>query len=159
MNQMMAKTVTEGTARAAGFDHPAAGKTGTSQNSRDAWFVGYTANLTTGVWFGNDDGTPTDKVTGGSLPARAWKAFMVKAHQGVPAAPLPGTLGRVVTPVARPAEAPRPPAGVGGEQVRLDALPSNADGTTTSSTGGPRPKVDVGESSDSKTLIDIIMGR
>ncbi|MAZ18882.1 MAG: penicillin-binding protein [Ahrensia sp.] len=159
MNQMMAKTVTEGTARAAGFDHPAAGKTGTSQNSRDAWFVGYTANLTTGVWFGNDDGTPTNKVTGGSLPAQAWKAFMVKAHQGVPAAPLPGTLGRVVTPVARPADAPRPPAGVGGEQVRRDTYPVNADGTTTSSTGGPRPKVGVGESSDSKTLIDIIMGR
>ena len=50
-------------------------------------------------------------------------------------------------------------AGVGGEQVRRDVLPSNADGTTTSSTGGPRPKVGVGESSDSKTLIDIIMGR
>jgi penicillin-binding protein 1A len=93
MNAMMSKTLTEGTARAAAFDHPAAGKTGTSQKSRDAWFVGYTANLTTGVWFGNDDGSPTNKVTGGSLPAKAWRAFMVEAHQGVPVAQLPGLHG------------------------------------------------------------------
>jgi len=52
---------------------PAAGKTGTSQDFRDAWFVGYTANLVTGVWFGNDDGKPTRKLTGGSLPAVAWR--------------------------------------------------------------------------------------
>ncbi|MBN9250767.1 MAG: penicillin-binding protein, partial [Mesorhizobium sp.] len=80
-----------GTARKAAFAWPSAGKTGTSQNSRDAWFVGYTANLTTGVWFGNDDGHPMKKVTGGALPAQAWHEFMVAAHEGVPVAPLPGT--------------------------------------------------------------------
>jgi penicillin-binding protein 1A len=90
MNAMMAQTVERGTARKAAFGWPAAGKTGTSQNSRDAWFVGYTANLTTGVWFGNDDGTPTKNVTGGSLPAIAWNIFMAAAHQGVPVAGLPG---------------------------------------------------------------------
>ena len=61
MNAMMRQTVETGTARKAAFGWPAAGKTGTSQNSRDAWFVGYTANLTTGVWFGNDDGEADQK--------------------------------------------------------------------------------------------------
>ncbi|MDZ7824637.1 MAG: transglycosylase domain-containing protein, partial [Ahrensia sp.] len=89
MNAMMSKTISQGTAQAAKFTHPAAGKTGTSQNSRDAWFIGYTRNLTTGVWFGNDDGAPTKNVTGGSLPAKAWHDFMVKAHEGVPIADLP----------------------------------------------------------------------
>ena len=91
MNSMMTGTVEIGTARKAAFAWPAAGKTGTSQNSRDAWFVGYTANLTTGVWFGNDDGSPMKKVTGGALPAQAWHEFMVAAHEGVPVRPLPGT--------------------------------------------------------------------
>ena len=91
MNAMMTGTVTSGTATKAAFAWPAAGKTGTSQNSRDAWFVGYTANLTTGVWFGNDDGKPMKKVTGGALPAQAWHDFMVAAHEGVPVAQLPGT--------------------------------------------------------------------
>jgi penicillin-binding protein 1A len=91
MNSMMTGTVEIGTARKAAFAWPAAGKTGTSQNSRDAWFIGYTANLTTGVWFGNDDGSPMKKVTGGALPAQAWHEFMVAAHEGVPVRPLPGT--------------------------------------------------------------------
>ncbi|RVC60928.1 penicillin-binding protein, partial [Mesorhizobium sp. M00.F.Ca.ET.038.03.1.1] len=91
MNSMMTGTVEVGTAKKAAFNWPSAGKTGTSQNSRDAWFVGYTANLTTGVWFGNDDGSPMKKVTGGALPAQAWHEFMVAAHEGVPVRPLPGT--------------------------------------------------------------------
>jgi penicillin-binding protein 1A len=91
MNSMMTDTLEIGTAKKAAFSWPAAGKTGTSQNSRDAWFIGYTANLTTGVWFGNDDGAPMKKVTGGALPAEAWHEFMVAAHEGVPVARLPGT--------------------------------------------------------------------
>ncbi|TIT86168.1 MAG: penicillin-binding protein, partial [Mesorhizobium sp.] len=91
MNSMMTGTVEVGTAKKAAFNWPSAGKTGTSQNSRDAWFVGYTANLTTGVWFGNDDGSPMKKVTGGALPAQAWHEFMVAAHEGLPVRPLPGT--------------------------------------------------------------------
>ena len=90
MNAMMTDTVSQGTARRAAFGWPAAGKTGTSQNSRDAWFVGYTANLTTGIWFGNDDNSPTKNITGGSLPAQAWNDFMAAAHEGVPIANLPG---------------------------------------------------------------------
>jgi penicillin-binding protein 1A len=90
MNMMMSETIASGTARKAGFGWPAAGKTGTTQNSRDAWFVGYTANLTTGVWFGNDDGRAMRKVTGGTLPVEAWHEFMAAAHKGVPVQPLPG---------------------------------------------------------------------
>jgi 1A family penicillin-binding protein len=71
--------VDRGTGRAAGLDGFAAGKTGTSQNYRDAWFVGFSELLVVGVWVGNDDGTPMDKVTGGRLPALIWKDFMTKA--------------------------------------------------------------------------------
>jgi penicillin-binding protein 1A len=93
MNRMMSRTLTDGTGKKAAFGWPAAGKTGTSQESRDAWFVGYTANLTTGVWFGNDDNSPMKKVTGGSIPALVWKEFMTAAHKGVEIASLPGTSG------------------------------------------------------------------
>ena len=67
----------------------AAGKTGTSQDFRDAWFIGYTSNLVTGVWLGNDDNSPTKKATGGGLPVEIWSRFMKAAHQGVPVAALP----------------------------------------------------------------------
>ncbi|MFC6491206.1 transglycosylase domain-containing protein, partial [Nitratireductor sp. GCM10026969] len=102
MNAMMAGTIEYGSARAADFGWPAAGKTGTTQDSRDAWFVGYTANLVTGVWFGNDDARPT-KATGSSLPALAWREFMSAAHKGVPVARLPGEWhpGREAPPVPR----------------------------------------------------------
>ena len=92
MNAMMAETLTIGTAHKAALPGwPAAGKTGTSQDFRDAWFIGYTAHLVTGVWLGNDDGTPTKHVTGGTLPVEIWSRFMRGAHQGVPVASLPGT--------------------------------------------------------------------
>jgi penicillin-binding protein 1A len=91
MNEMMAQTLTIGTAHKAALPGwPAAGKTGTSQDFRDAWFIGYTGHLVTGVWLGNDDGTPTKKVTGGALPVDIWSRFMRGAHQGVPVAALPG---------------------------------------------------------------------
>jgi len=90
MNTMMRETLLSGTARKA--DIPgwmAAGKTGTSQDFRDAWFIGYTSNLVTGVWLGNDDNSPTKKATGGGLPVEVWTRFMRAAHQGVPVAALP----------------------------------------------------------------------
>ncbi len=91
MNTMLSDTLSRGTGRKAAIaGWPAAGKTGTTNDSRDAWFVGYTANLTAGVWLGNDDYKPTKRMTGGSLPAEIWNRFMVEAHQGVAVANLPG---------------------------------------------------------------------
>jgi penicillin-binding protein 1A len=91
MNTMMQETLLSGTARKAEIPGwSAAGKTGTSQDFRDAWFIGYTANLVTGVWLGNDDNSPTKKATGGGLPVDVWTRFMKTAHQGVPVAALPG---------------------------------------------------------------------
>ncbi|WP_208245484.1 PBP1A family penicillin-binding protein (plasmid) [Rhizobium sp. T1470] len=77
--------VERGTGREADFGAFAAGKTGTSQNHRDAWFVGFTESLVVGVWVGNDDETPMNEVTGGKLPARIWRNFMRAAtavHDG-----------------------------------------------------------------------------
>jgi penicillin-binding protein 1A len=91
MNAMMQETLLSGTAKKADIPGwPAAGKTGTSQDFRDAWFLGYTANLVAGVWLGNDDNSPTKKATGGGLPVEIWTRFMRAAHQGVAVAPLPG---------------------------------------------------------------------
>ncbi len=85
MNTMMQETLLSGTAHKAELPGwMAAGKTGTSQDFRDAWFIGYTANLVTGVWLGNDDNSPTKKATGGGLPVEVWTRFMKAAHQGVP---------------------------------------------------------------------------
>jgi penicillin-binding protein 1A len=92
MNTMMQETLLSGTARKAELPGwMAAGKTGTSQDFRDAWFIGYTANLVTGVWLGNDDNSPTKKATGGGLPVEIWTRFMRVAHQGVPVAALPAS--------------------------------------------------------------------
>jgi penicillin-binding protein 1A len=104
MNQMMQETLLTGTARKAELPGwQAAGKTGTSQDWRDAWFVGYTSYLVGGVWLGNDDGSPTKKVSGGNLPVEIWSRFMRAAHEGVPVAGLP--LG-----AWRNAETPNPDA-------------------------------------------------
>jgi penicillin-binding protein 1A len=94
MNGMMEQTLTIGTAKKASLPGwQAAGKTGTSQDFRDAWFIGYTPHLVTSVWVGNDDNSPTKHVTGGSLPVEIWSQFMRAAHQGVPAASLPADTG------------------------------------------------------------------
>ena len=104
MNQMLKGVIDHGTGRAAALPRPAAGKTGTTQDYRDAWFIGYTAQLVAGVWLGNDDGSPMRGVTGGSLPARAWRQFMLAATRSMPVRPLPGV------PSARMAAAVSPPS-------------------------------------------------
>jgi len=91
MNDMLSATIQAGTGqRAALPPHPAAGKTGTGQQYRDAWFIGYTAHFTTGVWLGNDDFSPMKRITGGSLPATIWRKLMEAAHRAKPPAALPG---------------------------------------------------------------------
>lgn len=79
MHTLLRAVVTSGTGRRAAIGAPAAGKTGTSQRFRDAWFVGYADGLVTGVWMGNDDGTAMKGVTGGSLPALLWRRIMADA--------------------------------------------------------------------------------
>ena len=91
LDRMMANVVANGTARRAQLGFTAqAGKTGTTSSYRDAWFIGFTAHLVTGIWFGNDDYSPTNRMTGGSLPAMTWKAFMEKALADAEPKPLPG---------------------------------------------------------------------
>jgi len=91
MNTMMTETLLTGTAKKAELPGwQAAGKTGTSQEWRDAWFVGYTGALVTGVWLGNDDSSPTKKVSGGNLPVEIWSRYMKEALAGTPVAALPG---------------------------------------------------------------------
>jgi penicillin-binding protein 1A len=106
MVNMMTKVVEEGTARRAILDGiRAAGKTGTTNAYRDAWFVGYTGNFVCGVWFGNDDYTVMHQMTGGSLPAQTWHEIMAYAHQGVELKPIAGFGGQA--PRAGVAEARR----------------------------------------------------
>jgi penicillin-binding protein 1A len=91
MVDMLHAVVENGTGRRARLPGiNAAGKTGTTQAYRDAWFVGFTGNFTTAVWFGNDDYRPTNELTGGRLPAETWQKFMRVAHLNVDAKPLPG---------------------------------------------------------------------
>jgi len=91
MNDMLKAVMIEGTGRKAALPgRPSAGKTGTSQDFRDAWFVGFTADLVVGIWVGNDDGKPMKKVTGGSLPATIWHDFMIRTQKDIRVADLPG---------------------------------------------------------------------
>lgn len=114
MIAMMNSVVENGTGRRAGLDGiPAAGKTGTTNAFRDAWFVGYTGNFVGGVWMGNDDYSPTKRMTGGSLPAMVWHDIMTYAHQGVelrrlPGLPVPRQPATVVDAAFKGSEEPRP---------------------------------------------------
>ena len=103
---MMHQVVERGTGRRAALgDRQAAGKTGTTQAARDAWFLGFTADYVAGVWMGYDDNTPLTGVTGGGLPAEIWAEVMKRAHEGLPPRPLPMAL-----PAAPPRPAPEPVA-------------------------------------------------
>jgi penicillin-binding protein 1A len=99
MTSLMGAVVLRGTGAAAQLDRDVAGKTGTSSDWRDAWFVGYTADYTAGVWVGHDDFTSMGRTTGGTLPAQIWADTMRVAHRGVEEHPLPG--------IEQPARSPR----------------------------------------------------
>ncbi len=93
MNEMMRAVVNNGTARRARLkNQDVGGKTGTTQDYRDAWFIGYTTSLVAGVWVGNDDNSPTKRVTGGSIPAQIWQEVMSAAHKGLKFTKLPGKI-------------------------------------------------------------------
>ncbi|HSM95361.1 MAG TPA: penicillin-binding transpeptidase domain-containing protein, partial [Rhizomicrobium sp.] len=137
---MMAEVVATGTGKAAKLDErPSAGKTGTTQDFHDAWFVGFSADLVTGVWVGNDDNSSMAHATGGTLPAHVFHSFMEEAEKGLPVKPLPALAAMPIAdatpseaPDAMPAPAPteKPPASI--EDI-LDRLAGN----TTQSTSTP----------------------
>jgi penicillin-binding protein 1A len=115
INDMLNAALVTGTGKRAALPrHPAAGKTGTSQEFRDAWFVGYTAHLVAGVWVGNDDGRSMNRVMGGNFPARLWREVMLLAHDGLPPRALPGTapaspaVAGFIGAAVEPADANRP---------------------------------------------------
>src|SRR5579884_2509287 len=140
MNTMMQETLLSGTARRASIPGwQAAGKTGTSQDFRDAWFVGYTSHLVAGVWLGNDDNSPTNKASGGTLPVEIWSRFMRAAHQGVPPQPLPGGLWQA-------APAPLPPlplAEIPNAPAPAAPFPAGRAYPQTGDTGAPVPPADI----------------
>jgi penicillin-binding protein 1A len=117
MNTMMQETLLTGTARKAELPGwQAAGKTGTSQDFRDAWFVGYTSHLIAGVWLGNDDNSPTKHVSGGNLPVEIWSRLMREAHKGVQVATLPSGTWRAT---------PLPPVAPPGLDILRSLLPAS----------------------------------
>jgi penicillin-binding protein 1A len=126
MNTMLHETLLSGTGRAASLPGwQAAGKTGTSQDFRDAWFIGYTSRLVAGVWLGNDDNTPTKHAVGGGVPVEIWSRFMRAALAGQAAAALPGLTepGFFGAPFGAPP--PAPPAPVAAQPSRQ---PDNGGG-------------------------------
>ncbi|MEP2783107.1 MAG: transglycosylase domain-containing protein [Pseudoruegeria sp.] len=122
LTYMMNQVILQGTGQRAKLgDRPAAGKTGTTQAARDAWFVGFTADYVAGVWMGYDDNTPLSGVTGGGLPAEIWRETMLRTHQGVPVSPLPMTVPKAPVKKA-PVAQKRQPKTKSTENVILELL-------------------------------------
>ncbi len=131
MLDVMGATVDWGTAKKAKLDRPVYGKTGTSQNFRDAWFIGLSRDVVTGVWVGNDNNAPMDKVTGGSLPVAIWHDFMAQALQGTPPADVRRPQAVEAVAIATPVDTGDDPVG-----SWLSNLFGGDNGTTKSSGGG-----------------------
>jgi penicillin-binding protein 1A len=139
MNAMLRETLERGTGKSAVLPGwPAAGKTGTSQDFRDAWFVGYTATLVAGVWFGNDDNRPTKKAAGSNMPATAWHRFMLAALDGTAVAALPGDY-RFRDPAGFGAGAPVATFGEDGGAIR-PPRPIDPETTGAIAPAAPQPE-------------------
>ena len=143
MVDVMRAGVAWGTGKAADPGRPAGGKTGTSQGFRDAWFIGFTAELVAGVWFGNDDGRAMDGVTGGSLPARLWGRVVGRALEGEPARPLPAATPLMAEddawPVDRPAAQVEEEDGIGLIARILRNLSGSSEEEETPQRNGAKP--------------------
>jgi penicillin-binding protein, 1A family len=122
LTDMMVSVVEWGTGKGASYGAPIAGKTGTSQDYRDAWFLGFSADLVTGVWMGNDDDRSMDKVTGGSLPAKLWRAFMAGAGGSNSERPLPSLVRQQPAPSEDGQREAAKDRGVGGDEDIFDRL-------------------------------------
>jgi 1A family penicillin-binding protein len=150
MMRLLETVVTQGTGRAARLDRRAAGKTGTTDDYRDAWFAGFTTDFVVGVWVGNDDHSPMDQVAGGDVPAKIWHDFMVEAERIAARRPAaPGALtGSTMPPPAAaapsaataaappPAAAAPPPAAAGAAAPPASAPLQTAAALTQAA---PRP--------------------
>ncbi len=122
--ELLGATVNQGTGRAARLSIPAYGKTGTSQDYRDALFIGFAGDLVVGVWIGNDDNTPLKNMTGGGLPARIWRDFMSQSVKGAGARPKPKPVVEPdpegpIEPLDLP-DIPEIPVNINGTEVRVD---------------------------------------
>ncbi|GJE60183.1 transglycosylase domain-containing protein [Methylobacterium trifolii] len=150
MNAMMHETFVIGTAKKGdipGWD--LAGKTGTSQDFRDAWFIGYSGSLVTGIWLGNDDGEPTKKASGGNLPLEIWKTYMGVALKGQTPVPLPGLNRWRKAPETTASVASASPGGLLGQLLGEPAAPA------------PRPQPErrpSGPSRDDRNFIEKLFG-
>jgi penicillin-binding protein 1A len=140
---MMYDVMTEGTGRGAAlWTHEAAGKTGTTQDYHDAWFVGFTADYVAGVWVGNDDSSPMRGVTGGSLPAQIWREVMTAAEKGLPARPLD-----------------RSPPGVPVDETLMDSgLPVTTDDEATAAPAQPEQQQPQQTGEQHKSFWDLLFG-
>ncbi len=120
MTRLLQQVTATGTGKAARLEErPTAGKTGTTQDFHDAWFVGFTADLVCGVWIGNDNNAPMLKATGGTLPAHIFHVFMTDAEQGLPVRPLAGAT--LMASTEQP-DADQTPAAPADEKSKPDAL-------------------------------------
>ena len=122
--ELLGGAVSDGTGRAARLSIPAYGKTGTSQDNRDALFIGFAGDLVVGVWIGNDDNTPLRGVNGGGLPARIWRDFMAQAVKGAAPRAAPRPIPRPdpegpIEPLDLP-EIPEIPVDFGNTDVRIN---------------------------------------
>jgi membrane peptidoglycan carboxypeptidase len=164
LNDMLNSALITGTGRrAALLLHPACGKTGTTQEFRDAWFIGYTAHYVGGVWVGNDDRHPMNRVMGGTLPAKLWHDLMVIAHQGLTPAALPGTMP--ATPLAQAPTDQAPPQRTGDQPIlpleRIEpefldrVLGTDNPDADTSASRQPRPETLIRPSWLDRTLDEV----
>ena len=150
MHRMLRGVVTSGTGRRAALTKfSVAGKTGTSQNFRDSWFVGYTSQLVTGVWLGNDDGTPTRKVTGSTLPAEIWASYMVTGKAGQSSS---ARVGVAQLPVVLPENVPIPRRRPGSGPSRFNnfAAISNKERKSRPARKIVRPRVALAKKTQAK---------
>jgi len=148
MNEMLKSVVTSGTGRGAQIGRDVAGKTGTTSDYKDAWFIGYTPDLVAGVWVGNDDNTPMKKVTGGTLPASIFHGFMGAALAGTPASQLPtggGFFNALPWNTTAPEMSQRPAETLPSNQSEIPAeaqIPSPETPIAPENPAPPAPKPD-----------------